>query len=421
MSTTKKINQIKKIVTSTYDREYVRPTDWLPLPDISAGEQVFVGLHAVRSNNEFVAITCAGAYYVDWGDGSALEAVGTGVKAVHAYDIDVIDPFSRTLTSRGYKQVIIKVFPQGTANLTSININVKHTQANLAAHTTGWLDIAIQASLLSTLTIGASSPTVYNTMLEQFEFIGVNALTTMSAQFQNCTGLKSVVGMYTGAATTFANMFNTCTQLLTIPVLNTTAGTIFTGMFKNCYELNSIPLIDTAAGTNLVDMFSSCTSLRSVPLLVTSAATTLATMFNGCTQLVEVPLFNTVLCQTFTSMFAGCTSLRTVPLFNTAAGVTFTSMFSGCSNLLSVPALVMTNATTLTTMFSGCTSLSSAPLSGTPVDISYANCMLSATAILAIFAGLKDPVVSKTIVISGNYGTGVATTVATDKGWTVTP
>jgi hypothetical protein len=50
--------------------EWVRPTEWLPLPDNIDGVQKVSILNAVfDTDSEFVAFICQGAYTVDWGDG----------------------------------------------------------------------------------------------------------------------------------------------------------------------------------------------------------------------------------------------------------------------------------------------------------------------------------------------------------------
>jgi len=120
-------------------------------------------------------------------------------------------------------------------------------------------------------------------------------------------------------------------------------------------------------------------------------------------------------------MFSNCTSLTSVPLLNTAAGTNFSSMFSNCTSLTSVPLLNTAAGTNFSIMFSRCTSLSSGALANTKISIQYLNCKLSAAALNEIYTNLYGPVTSKTITVTGNWGTASDDpSIATAKGWTVT-
>lgn len=319
---------------------YVRPSDWLALPSVISTDQKFVGLHAVYNNeSNFAAVNCAGAYTVDWGDGSAPVNVATGVSAYHNYVYS--DLGAGTLSTRGYRQAVVTITPQGGSNLTKVDLYTKHNQSGLAdGYSSGWLDIRMAGSLLTTLTIGSAVTTVLHRLLEQFEFVGTNGVTSFASLFASCAALRSLVALYTALGTDFTSMFNGCRCLATVPLLNTGAGTNFTSMFNTCVALQTVPLLNTAAGV------------------------------------------------TFTSMFATCTALATVPLLNTAAGVTFTSMFNGCNSLQTVPLLNMAAGTALLSMFTACTSLRSGTLSGTSSTISYASCCLGPTALDAIYTAL---------------------------------
>lgn len=65
---------------------WVRPADWLPLPSIAPGDQIFAGLFAVFDQNpNYVALTAEGNFKVDWGDGT-VENFNGGDTAEHAYE-----------------------------------------------------------------------------------------------------------------------------------------------------------------------------------------------------------------------------------------------------------------------------------------------------------------------------------------------
>ena len=64
--------QVGDLIPLFKKEPYFRPADWLPLPKLTSEDQKIVGLHAVwPHDSNFCAIQVAGAYTVDWGDGSA--------------------------------------------------------------------------------------------------------------------------------------------------------------------------------------------------------------------------------------------------------------------------------------------------------------------------------------------------------------
>ena len=445
---------------------YRRPTDWLILPSVVAADQTFVGLHAIYTDSNFLALSAAGNYTVDWGDSTGSENFSTGVVAQHIYDYNDVD-FDGTLTSGGFKQAIVTVTPQSGQNLTTLNLHKRYTTSPaLGIYTSGFIDIAIAGSLMTSLligveTAGSSTQVVNFRALEQvnilssaitsasYLFNGCNRLGSVSAttatvtnfsfMFNNCLSLSSVPVMDTAAGTNFSNMFANNLTLLTPPLLNTAAGTDFSGMFATCRSLQSVPLFNTANGNNFSTMFSGCLPLTSVPLLNTIKGANFTSMFQDCIPLKTVPLFNTANGTNFTTMFSGCNTLQTIPLINTAKGTTFTGMFTNCRSLTtiplldtangtnfanmfqmttagstsleSIPLLNLANSTNNATIFNACASLANGKTTGNKVAISYASCKLSQTALESIFDGLGTSTAAGQIVtVSSNWG---ADTVAT--------
>jgi hypothetical protein len=366
---------------------WTRPADWLALPSIVSTDQKFVGLHAVYPDSNFLALSAAGNYTVDWGDGSAPENVASGVVAYRTYDYTNA-AFDGTLTSRGYKQAIVTVTPQSGQNLTTLNLHRIHNQSGLNLYASGFLDIAIAGSLITSLligsqTAGSSTQVISFRDLEQVNILSV-AITSASYLFNGCSSLGNITAS-TGTVTNFTYMFNNCSSLQTIPLLNTASGTNFSSMFYNCYSLQTIPLLNTASGTNFSSMFYACYSLQTIPLLNTASGTNFNSMFYLCYSLQTIPLLNTAAGTNFTSMFYNCYSLQTIPLLNTAAGTDFSTMFNLCY------------------------SLQTGTISGPRYALSYASCKLSQSALQAIIDALG---ISNT--------TGLAFTISTNWG-AVTP
>ena len=350
------------------DNAWTRPADWLALPNVGDTESKFVGLHAVHENSNFLALSAAGNYTVDWGDGT-VENFTSGATAYHQYDYNNA-ALNGTLSSRGYKQAIVTVTPQAGQTFTSLNLNLKHNQSGLLqTYSSGWLDILISGPNLSSLTLSAGTLNVVHRLLEQAQLISPNAISSFLYLFNGCNVLQSlpVWVVKTTGAVNMSGMFNSCSSLQTVPLFSTAAVTIMSNMFNNCSSLQTVPLFNTQAVTDMGSMFYYCSSLQPVPLFNTAVVTNMSGMFYGCYSLQTVPLFNTQAVTNMSSMFGGCYSLQTVPLFNTAAVTNMLLMFQNCSSLQTVPLFSTQAVTNMSSMFQNCSRLQTVPLFNTAV------------------------------------------------------
>lgn len=350
---------------------WVRPSDWLPLPNVSSSEQKMVGLVAIfDTDSEFLAFTATGNFTVDWGDGSATENISSGVTAQHKYTYSSIS--NSTLCSRGYKQVIVTVTPQAGQNFDSVSLDKRHSSASAQVQSSGWLDITCSCRAASTSGFSSTGAVSRSTMLEQ------------------CTILNG------GSRTSCASMFTACCALQSIPLFNTASVTNMSYMFNLCYSLKIVPLFNTAAVTNMKNMFYSCYALELVPLFNTSSVTDMSNMFYACYSLQLPPMFDMSAVINISYMFYYCYTLKVIPAFNLAA---VTSTFNA---------------------FYNCLTLSRALFTGLGVNFSLLNCNLSGAALDEIYTNLPT-VTGKTITVTGNYGAASDTpSIATSKGWTVT-
>lgn len=362
------------IVTSTSGGNlipdpYVRPSDWLEIDSlVSPGDQKIVILVAVFEDSNFVGLECSGNYTVDWGDGTIVNT-SASTDSHHQYDWN--NPaLSGTLTSRGYKQVIITITPQAGQNLTVARLNKKHNQVGLPnGYTHPWLDIKISAPLMSQLRIGVGIvDDPIPRLLEQFDWIGTNQLTSCFNVFNNAFALKQVKNFYTGLSTSFRYMFGNCYQLEHIPFFDTSLGTNFQAMFTNCYQLKSIPLFDFSNGTDFHTTFNSCISIVEFPNFNCNSGTTFTSMFKSCRNMMKNPAItiNPALTKTFQSMFNECTTMVEFVNINTMQGSNYSLMFLNCPSLKITPTTIDTT-TTITnvpfnSMFQNCYDLEKAPI-----------------------------------------------------------
>jgi surface protein len=394
---------------------WVRPSAWLSLPDVT-GQQRFAGLHRIDVDGNFVALTAAGAYTVDWGDGTTTNHA-TGTTAQKQYDYTTIS--SAGESTLGYRQVIIQVYPQSGQNLTSLSLAVRHSTTSVA-YATGWLDVLINASSITSLVF--SSATITARYLQQATVLQHN-LTSTSGMFSTCTSLQSVPLFNTASVTNMGTMFFSCTSLRSVPLFNTASVTSMSSMFNTCSSLSAVPLFNTALVTNFGSMFQSCPSFQSVPLFSMGSATSTSNMFFGNSSLQAVPLFNLSAATNTSGMFTGCGLLAAIPAFNLSSATNVNTMFNNCASLASLPSLnlsAVSSAANMASFASGCSSLASVACTGINQTVSFASCKLSAAQIDAIFTNLASSGSGKTITVTGNYGAATCTqSIATSKGWTV--
>ena len=248
-----------KATASASTKEWVRPSDWLPMPtNITSADQIFVGLHAVFESGQnycaFSFTTSTGQYQVDWGDGT-VTLHNSNTIAQKNYDYASIS--NSTICNRGYKQVIIKVTPV-SGNLLTCNFQQRFvtTPAQNQAYSSGFLDCILSMPNATSITFGGT--TIRHFYVERFDVKTIGNATNMASMFYNCSSLQSV------------------------PLFNTINVTNMAYMFQGCYSLQSVPLFNTQKVTNMAYMFQNCVSLNFIPAFITTAVTTDFTTFaNG--------------------------------------------------------------------------------------------------------------------------------------------
>lgn len=395
-----KVTRAGGVITPIANDTWVRPTDWLTIPDIPVGTQKIYGILAITAENvNHVAFGLNGAFTVDWGDGSAPVNYASGATAQR--NIQWADISASTLTSEGYRQALVTITPQAGSNLTLVNFCATPTGFS-TPFVPQWREITMRAPLLTNLAVSNQNQ---NNALRWFTFLGTSTINVTSVFYQ-ARWLRGITGtQWTSSVTNLQDWFNTCYSLQTVPVLdtssvvnmsstfaacyslknvpqlNTANVTTFSNTFLSCYSLKSVPLLDTSKATSLLSMFQACISLQTVPLFNTSAVIDMTSMFNGCTSLPTVPLFDTSAVRNFTSMFNNCSTLQSVPLFNTSAGTSFTSMFAGCGCLRTVPQFDLSSGVTFNNMFQGCTALETLPTLNTFRGTSFTNFVFACVAL----------------------------------------
>lgn len=356
---------------SSSSLSYVRSSTYLPLPDISNTNNAFVGLYAIFPTNGYVSFVVSGKYTVDWGDGTTNN-YAAGATADHTY---IFNRVNSQVTTQGYKQVIIKITAQSGANLTSINLNVKNASASdSSAYTTGWLDIAIYGSYLTSLTFAGSAPAIYHRLLEQ-------------------------VNIYQCNIKNWSYMFAYCTALQSVPNCDIAHGTAFTYMFYNRYDLKKIPALAFNNPGSMAYAFTNCYSLQDASVTINSATNMNYTFFQ-CASLITLPGLSTGNVTSFNYTFAGCVKLKTVSSLDLSAA---------------------TGASALYNMFAICPSLTTVGLMNVGSNLTLSDCNLSHDTLVNLLYNLRS--INKTLDIRNNWGAPMLTaserTIATQRLWTI--
>ena len=253
---------------------WVRPSDWLALttPDIS--EQKIVGLHAVLPGNNWVAFTLSGAYTVDWGDG-VTENFAAGVTAYRNLAWSSYN--TSTLTARGYRQAIITITPQSGHNITSWNFLVKHNQPGLSnGYSTGWLDMRLCTPHVASLTFSGSAGQVWPRMIEKFEQVGTNTVTSASYMFYGCSSLQSVT-LDTGAVVDASYMFYGCPSLQSVVLTGLTRGVSVANASLSSTALDALyTSLGTAAGSQTITVSGNYGTTGDDPSIATGKGWTIS-------------------------------------------------------------------------------------------------------------------------------------------------
>jgi surface protein len=400
-------------VTDT-TQPWIRNRHWLTMPEMTETDQAFYGLVAVFLDSSFLALTAAGAYTIDWGDG-VVENIATGVQSNHLYDytaaslvgtekpvsfVSATSTVSRTAhgytngelvkfyniqTTTGISEGVGYYVVSATADTFQVSLTVGGAAISLTSDGSAALLPYRQAIVTVTPQAGqqltALSLNVKHTQANlqtyetgwldilcgspNFSATGLVIGQTSTTETVRKRMLERVRIKNCGNTTSFAYRFYNLVELRSVEILNCSAVTDMNNMFQNCYSLQTVPLFNTAAVTNMTGMFYGCYSLQTVPLFSTAAVTAMNQMFYICYSLQTVPLFNTAAVTNMSGMFYNCYSLQTVPLFNTAAVTSMIQMFYGCYSLQTVPLFSTAAVTSMLSMFYNCYSLQTVPLFNT--------------------------------------------------------
>lgn len=400
-----------------------RPSDWLEIDSLSSvGDEMVVGLFGVfdgRTND--VAVQIGGVNYtVDWGDGTVDTFSAGALTPTHTYDFATVS--ASTLTSEGFKQVIIKIYPTNPVDTFNSYIYIDRQSALIQ----NWLDVRISAPSATAFTIGQSR---YNPWLRKFNWLGTHTNSiNLSSQFDYADIHQ--FGFDFSNVLTSANCFqhnpNDITDVNGNPLsMNiTSSGGIPTlqAMFEGS-KIKKFGTLSASIQISAVTQMFNGSSLEEIGTIDFNGALlpSLQTMFNTCYSLRGSVVINNVpnITQAI-STFNSCKMLDSFYIQSSSALTNISGIASYCIKLSSVEITDCSGITTTTNCFIGTSNLQSVTLTGITVGFSVANNQMSATAINNMFTALGTASGAQTVTVTGNPGASTCdTTIATAKGWTV--
>lgn len=345
------------IVSPTWSRH----VEWLAMPSVAPSEKKVVILARVdpgTSNFYAFTFTITGGYTVDWGDGTSAN-FASGVTAYKQYDYTAV---ANSPISDGYKQVMITITPQNTANnFSNIALNVKHNQSGLpSTPAIGYQDVIISAPGCATITVGTGGG-VCNS-LERVQIIS-SALTSLASICSGLSNLRSAGIASSATVTSFASLFLSCSNLVEITALPSTAAvTNINSMYAGCRLITNVPAMSfPSTFFDATGAFSGCYSLRVGPQITfpsTGAGWSGNTLFANCFSLVSIPSYDFSRCTNFSSAMQSCYMLQKFPASNFTLNTTFGNAFQNCYGLQSVGTLTTSNSlTSCQSMFQQCYNL----------------------------------------------------------------
>lgn len=401
---------------------WTRPADWLAMPSVLPTEQKFVGLFAVHNrDSNWVALSASGAYTVDWGDGSAPQNFTSGSTASRA--IAWADAPSGSLTSEGFRQVLITVTPQAGQNLTAFGLNHKNASAGSSAYTTGWLDTVISGPNLSSAPVfgGANAPA---RRLRRVRWLSYNGATISTAnQFVNLSMLR-VVEVPTNLKSNAVNsMFQACADLVELPLFDTSAAAVWSNFMNGCASALWVPAYSFAACIGLFQSFNATYSLIGFRGTVNApSCTSLGSAFLN-SGINSLPTMTLGTLASAASAFQ-VTNLRDASSLNFVVdAVAISNLFMNNFLLEEVGPIDLSLATASSIPVGGCSNLRRFRGTGMRFSISFLNCQLTRDAIVEVFTNLGTASGAQTVTVTGNPGaaslSGADLAIATGKGWTV--
>lgn len=316
---------------------------------------------------------------------------------------------------------------QGCTNLTDLRL-ISGTSTTISDMTSAFLGCSslIEAPILDTTGCTAMLFAFSGcTRLRITHAYNTSSATNCSSMYASCSALIRIPDLVIPVCTNITSIFSGCTRLVKLPSITSgSALANITSFAQGCAAITEVVVPSTVTNvTTATSAFQDCINLRRGFFSALPACTNASSMWRGCLNMESLQVFALPVCTNLSSFVRTCSSLLSFPEFNVSAASNVANMFDGCTSLRRIANLnfsAVNSTANAASLFNTCNSLAIGRTSGLTFTVSYVNCQLSQSEILQIFTGLGTAAGAQTITITGNPGaSGVPTTIATSKGWTV--
>lgn len=366
-----------------------RPADWLKMPTAQTSEAYFL-IHTPATSPDGVLASMS--FSGRNGDSVTAEYGTSGPDGVFVPDSSMsqtwnITTFSQTidvgrvipanafgsLTSDGFKQIIMKISWTAPSNNASLNGNSR-TNSGLASST---VEVAMDVSGLNACFLGNGSQGSYATpwAMRYAKLTGtpVGYSPRFQSLFSGCYKLLCVRSLFDlSNIQNISYFFLECHNLISLPAISTSAVTNASHMFQNCESLRAIPSIKLPNVTDFSYFFQYCSGLANADGLVCSP-TNMYYAFYGCRSLSYIPTGIDYSHVTNLDSAFSTTGIQGAVSLSLPAATSCYSTFSNSPLISEVTLTDMGSVTNLSQTFTSCTSLRRANISGTSACTNFNN------------------------------------------------
>lgn len=336
----------------TSNTGWIRPSDWIALPELTSADERVCMLVIVFENRlnrvtvKYPNLTAS----TDWGDGTAA-TVSNGSRQEHTYDYSSISGtvYQWPESGENYKQCLLSTTRVGGA---IANADFSQSYSTVPLNQPSYIVDAIIS--LPNATVFYMTY-IFERQLHMLERLRIKSLGTIPASSgwirlgysRNMQSLElpsNLVGNWAGALSligrtavpdmnwntvnTVAQMFQT-SDIISHGYLIANSSVSLAGYADGCENLVSFGYIDAPVATNATQMFFNCNVLQTVGDIDAPLLQNCANMLSGCLALGSVRFLDASAITTTTNMFANCLSLYDLEMFGLTRGVNLTNSSMG--------------------------------------------------------------------------------------------
>lgn len=284
------VDRILALPTPPTENPYVRPADWLPIPEIAEDEEVIyllMGVFETRpsrfSNALTISITTLDGtqWQIDYGDGTT-DSINSGGTSSKAYTYQNIP--ESAACSRGYRQVLMKVTAPGGIKEATLGGNY--------AYNSPLLQLAANLPNCIKLNLGTGNSNYCQHLMLEIADIRKHRIINMDYLFGYCTNLQYIPSLDMSHVVSIACIFLNCWALRMLPPLDTSMVINMNSALEYCRSLETVPPLDTSHVSTCSCAFRYCYALKTLPPLDFSSATNVSSIFDYCYNLENCTLLH---------------------------------------------------------------------------------------------------------------------------------